>query len=244
MKDKYYEQVYLENEMLFKHTPYYLEQKLINNITSGNLNNALMDLREINKSDKAKLAEDPLRSAKNSIICSCTFFYRAAINSGISPEVAFADSDAFINELEKLNTTKEVLEFEETILRSCVKRVEDFLKVKYPPIIVFSMQYIDSNLTKKITLNDIAEYVHVHPNYLSSFFKKKTGTSLTEYINHQRLSEASYFVAHTGYEISDIASLYGYCNQGYFITKFQEFYGQTPQQFRKSLNKVKDVNKL
>jgi YesN/AraC family two-component response regulator len=239
MKETYYEQVYHENEMLFKHTPYYLEQKLINNITSGNLNNALKDLREINKSDKAVLADDPLRSAKNSIICSCTFFYRAAINAGISPEVAFADSDAFINELERLSTTKDVLDFEETILRSCVNRVEEFLKVKYPPIVVFSMQYIDSNLTKKISLIDIAEYVHVHPNYLSTVFKRKTGISLVEYINQRRLSEASYFVAHTGYDISDIASLYGFCNQGYFITKFQKYYGQTPQQFRKSLNKVK-----
>ncbi len=239
MKDKYYEQVYLENEMLFKHTPYYLEQKLINNITSGNLENALLDLREINKSSKAVLAQDPLRSAKNSIICSCTFFYRAAINAGISPEVAFADSDAFINELERLTTKDDVLKFEETILRSCVNRVEAFLQVKYPPIIIFSMQYIDSNLTKKLSLSDIAKHVHVHPNYLSSAFKKKTGKSLTEYINHQRLSEASYFVAHTGYEISDIAALYGYCNQGYFITKFQKEYGQTPQQFRKSLTLIK-----
>lgn len=236
MKDLYYDQVYLENDAIYKHSPYYLEQKLVNNIASGNLTNALLDLREINKSEKAILADDPLRSAKNSIICSCTFFCRASIAAGISPQVAFADSDSFIREIERKNTVKEVLNLEELILQSYVKRVEEFLKVKYPPVVIFSKQYIDSNLTKKLTITDIAEHVYVHPNYLSTIFKKRMGISLIEYITKQRIMEASFFVAHTDYRISDIAALYGFCNQGYFITKFKKYYGQTPQQYRKSMD--------
>ncbi len=227
---------YYEDEQPIKHTPFYLEQKLINNITSGHLENALMDLKEINKNEKAVLADDPLRSAKNSIICSCTFFARAAINAGVSPEIAFTMSDQYIRRLELLETTAKVLAFEYEILTGYIKLVQTLLDNKYSNVVVLTMQFINSNLKKELSLNSIAEKVYVHPNYLSTVFKKETGKNVITFINEQRIKESSFYVARTDKSIPAIAYLYKFCNQSYYIKLFKEHYGVTPIQYRKSLD--------
>ena len=91
---QYYENIYYDRDGMFRHTPFSLEQRLAQHVAEGNEEAALETLGRINgQGAKAVLARDPLRSAKNSLICSCTILTRAAIQAGVSDEEAFALSD-------------------------------------------------------------------------------------------------------------------------------------------------------
>lgn len=235
MIDSYYKNIYEDREAFFKHSPYYLEQKIMRAITMGNEAAAIETLHLIATTERSRLAEDPLRSAKNSMICSCTSYARAAISAGIAPDIAFAKSDGYIQNLERFKEIKGVLDYEEVMLLGYVRLVQEYMKASYPPAIMLVMQYIESHLARKISLDEIAEHVHLHPNYLSSLFKAKLGISITQYTNLQRIKEASYYVAYTDYSIADIAELYQFCNQSYFISLFKKQLGQTPAQYKKSI---------
>lgn len=240
-KDPYFKSVYWERENLFKHPPYLLEQKLRSAIMAGDLSDALGVFREIARFPKAVLAEDPLRSLKNSLICSCSAFCRAAIAVGIAPDIAFAYSDALIQSIELFDEREALAQFEETMLVAYVQLVQHFLEQRYPTVVIQAIQYINCNLTQKLTLGEIAERVFVHPNYLSTVFRQKTGETLMNYINRKKIEEAAYYVAYSSYDVSDIANLYRFCNQAYFCTVFKKVTGQSPGAYKRSIVLQKEL---
>lgn len=229
---EYFQNTYKNREKMFTHPPYFLEKRMIGQIKICDEEGALGTLREINLLNRAVLARDPLRSLKDSIICSCTLFTRAVIEAGVFPDIAFTYSDTFIQEIEKMDGAAEVRGFEQEILKQFIRLVRQNTSAKYSRPIFDAMQYINNNLTQELTLGKIAGHAFVHPNYLSSLFKKETGGSITDFIARRRIEESTYFVAYTDYEIADIAAFYHFCNQSYFCTLFKRYLSVSPNEYR------------
>lgn len=229
---EYFQNTYKNREKMFTHPPYFLEKRLIDEIKICDRDGAVSTLKEINLLSRAVLAKDPLRSLKDSIICSCTFFTRAVIDAGVSPDTAFTYSDTFIQKIEAMNTTAAVQDFEQEILGQFIELVEENTSTKVSRPVFDAIQYINNNLTQNLNLVGIAKHAFVHPNYLSSLFKKETGRSITDFIAQQRIEESEYFVKYTDYEISDIASFYHFCNQSYYCTLFKKYLSISPKECR------------
>jgi len=83
-----------------------------------------------------------------------------------------------------------------------------------------------------MTREDIAQFVHFHPSYLSRFFRKKTGWSLSEYIVRQRIEHAKLMLAQSDLRIGHIMNQLGYDNLSHFTRTFKKMTGYTPLQYR------------
>ena len=59
------------------------------------------------------------------------------------------------------------------------------------------------------------------------------GKTLTEYINEIRVDKASAMLSNTDEKVIDIAIQCGYDNISYFIKRFKNVKGVTPQEYRK-----------
>jgi AraC-like DNA-binding protein len=232
ISDKYFTEMIKNRETLFHHPPYFLEQELLSKIKAGNQNDTMMLLTEINSLKRTRLSKDALRSVKNSLICSVTLFTRAAIEGGVMPEAAFTMSDSVILEIEDMNNLTELMDYEYSAAEQYVKLVQNLSKSKYSIIIQQAISYIYRNLTIKLTLKEIAVAIYVHPNYLSTLFKKEMGMNLPDYIMKTRVNESKYYIRYTNTKISDIANLYQFCNQSYFTQAFKKFIGLTPNEYR------------
>lgn len=231
-----YDNIYEDRESMFKHSPYALEEKLSKAVTKGDEAAALAALREISaQGDKAVLAKDPLRSVKNSMIGSIAFLARAAIQAGVGADSAFATSDALTRQVEEMDAVEAALAFEEHILLQFIALVRQRLGEAYTAPVVKVMHYVENHLDAKIRLDTAAAYAGVHPAYLSARFKKETGLSFSGYIAVRKIQESSYFVRHTDYSIAQIASLYGFSSQSYYITVFKREMGKTPMEYRRQL---------
>ncbi|WEK54904.1 MAG: AraC family transcriptional regulator [Candidatus Cohnella colombiensis] len=95
------------------------------------------------------------------------------------------------------------------------------------------LNYVEEHLLDELTREDIAQYVHFHPAYLSRFFRKKTGWSLTEYIVQKRIEYAKEMLAQPNLKIGYIMNHLGYYNLSHFTRTFKKTTGYTPQQYRK-----------
>lgn len=231
---EYFQNTYKNREKMFTHPPYFLEKRLIGQIKICDEDGAVSTLREINLLNRAVLARDPLRSLKDSIICSCTFFTRAVIDAGVFPDKAFTYSDTFIQEIEAMNDISLVRDFEQEIVRQFIALVRESTSADYSRPVFDAMQYINNNLAQELTLAGIARHAFVHPNYLSSLFKKETGRSMTDFIARQRIEESEYFVKYTDYDIADIASFYHFCSQSYYCTLFKKYLSVSPKECRRN----------
>jgi AraC-like DNA-binding protein len=236
---QYYENIYQDRAGMFRHTPFALEQQLVGHVIQGDEPEALKTLGQINRQgDKAVLAANPLRSARNSIICSCTFLARAVIQAGVPVEEAFALSDSVIQHLETLREQKAVIEYEADMLVQFIRMVQKTQNKNYTVPIRKAMHYVDANLDKPLKLNDVASYAKVHPNYLSNRFRLETGNTLSGYVADRKIHEASYFVQHTDYSMAEIATLYGFSSQSYFIASFKKVMGVPPGEYRSRAGRI------
>ncbi len=95
------------------------------------------------------------------------------------------------------------------------------------------INHILDNLHTKISLNQLAELVYLHPGSLSREFKKTTGFSLVEYINKVRIGKASRLLTESDKQITDICYECGFRNLSNFNRIFRKVHGITPSVFRK-----------
>ncbi|OQB24213.1 MAG: Transposon Tn10 TetD protein [Firmicutes bacterium ADurb.Bin182] len=228
----YFQNTYDNRIRLFSHPPYFLEQEICRLISSGDSEYAVRILSEINTQSRARLADDPLRSLKNSLICSCTLFTRAAISGGVSPDAAYTMSDSFIQIIEGIDSIRTLSGMEEQMINSFAGMVNDLMHERFSAVIRNAIRYIDSNLSEKISVNEIAKAVFVHPNYLSSLFKKEMGIPLSGFIRQRRIEEAKNFIRFSNSTIAEIANFYQFSSQSHFIKVFRQITGITPMNYR------------
>lgn len=89
--------------------------------------------------------------------------------------------------------------------------------------------YVEQNLTKPISIRDVAEYVGKSENYLSIIFKKETGFNFNKYVTDAKMDYAKH-LASSGEDIKvyELADKVGYTDVKYFTRVFKEHFGTTP----------------
>jgi len=98
--------------------------------------------------------------------------------------------------------------------------------------------YIQTNYSKPISLNEVANALDVNPAYLSSVFKSDRGEPCSKYLLRLRMERAA-LLLHTypAGKISDIAFEIGYLSVKHFDSVFKKYYGVTPNIFRNATPK-------
>jgi two-component system response regulator YesN len=95
------------------------------------------------------------------------------------------------------------------------------------------IDYIDKNHKQDLSLEQIAEHVDLHPNYVSSLFKKETGITFIHYLHLYRIQKAKELMArHPELSFHDISEDVGYENVRHFFNVFKKYCGVTPGEFR------------
>lgn len=113
----------------------------------------------------------------------------------------------------------------------------DLLQLKsqrqHSDIIEQVLGFIRENYSSDISVVDIAEYVHLSPNYLSNFFKAERNETLLEALTTVRMEIAKELLNDPNLRIKDVASMVGYNTVQSFIRYFKKYYHVTPEQWRK-----------
>jgi AraC-like DNA-binding protein len=97
-------------------------------------------------------------------------------------------------------------------------------------------KYIDDNIDKDISLDDIANYLHMNPSYISSLFSKKKNITLFKFIQAMRIKKACHLLKSTDNQVRVICEMVGYKDQNYFTRVFKEVMSTTPREYRKNFN--------
>lgn len=99
------------------------------------------------------------------------------------------------------------------------------------------ISYMYAHYAEKITLQALADLVHVHPNYLCELFKRHAGRTVFEYLTRIRLDEACNLLYKPSVSIGQVAELCGFNSLSYFERKFKATYGITPKGFHNAYTK-------
>lgn len=92
--------------------------------------------------------------------------------------------------------------------------------------------YIRNNYNKQITLNDLADHLHLSNAYLSRYFKSTYGMSFSEYLCNIRINHAAEDIEYTDKLLLEVALNNGFTNPSAFNKKFRQMYDMTPTEYR------------
>jgi len=94
------------------------------------------------------------------------------------------------------------------------------------------LEFIATNSDKLLTVNAIAEYVKLNPNYAMGIFQKAMQLTIKQYITTLRINHVRALLSDTDKPILDIAMLAGFNSSSRFYTTFKKHVGIPPKEYR------------
>ncbi|GAA3411333.1 TIM-barrel domain-containing protein [Paenibacillus hodogayensis] len=95
------------------------------------------------------------------------------------------------------------------------------------PLIRQVLNQLDESLDQELTLNVIAERLHVNSSHLSRLFKRETGFSFSAYVLDLKMDQAAQLLI-AKRKIGDIAEWLGFTDASHFVRVFRKYWGVTP----------------
>lgn len=111
-------------------------------------------------------------------------------------------------------------------------RTSDDLADESSPAVRRAIQFLEKNLHKKLSLQQIADEAGYSPTYFTTLFRKETNYSPLSYFTHLKILKACEFLDYTRMKVKEISFQLGYSDPYYFTRDFKKKMGMSPRQYR------------
>ncbi|WP_192800940.1 AraC family transcriptional regulator [Brucella tritici] len=139
-------------------------------------------------------------------------------------EVAHASCDA-------LKRQEVVLDAFEMLIRRYGRRSSRSLIKPYATApIQKALDYIMANLTRRLSIKEIAVQAGLSEFHFMRLFKLHTNMTVHQYVTHQRLEAAKPLLAQ-GASSASVAASVGFYDQSHFTSHFRRTFGLTPRRY-------------
>ena len=158
---------------------------------------------------------------------------RTVIESGGDPIFVDGLVQKYRQLMPQLKTMDELSSWLSQAIRSLVSDQFSNKKARHSDLIYRTIQYLHNNYASKITLDDVANSVHISPTYLSRVFKREVGSSMVDFLNRIRIEKSKELLLDSQIRLIEVAMQCGFESQSYFNRMFKQICAMTPQQYRK-----------
>ena len=223
-------------------TNYVLEKKLWKAVREGNMNyweeleSAMANVTTGNVSGGKYLRQD-----KNLAIVQVALACRAAMEGGLSPEIAYPLSDRYIQRIEACANASQVAEISVSVLDDYILRVRQVkLRAGMSPQICECCDHISMYPEENPDIHKLAEKYGYTPYYFSKKFKQEVGMSLRDFAVEKKVERAKILLSQSKMSISDISEALGFASQSYFGSIFRKIAGMSPSEYQMKKNQTED----
>ena len=132
-------------------------------------------------------------------------FYKTAQNAALNTLLVYL----FRNFSEERNGAVQHTKVRHDLIRRCI-------------------DFIHHNYLSDISTSDISAELGITVNYLCSYFKKSTGTTIKKYINELRCYDAEAMLYSGQYTVMEVGANCGFDNMAYFAKTYRSIIGVNP----------------
>lgn len=141
------------------------------------------------------------------------------------------NSGSVYNELPQCDTTQDYRELISGFVRSCA--VYAALKPRTEePVLEGVQAFLEKNYQREFSMDELAQALNLSKSYLSTYYKSKTGTNLSDRIQFFRIQKAVELLADPKLRVVDIGAMVGISNVNTFLRQFKKYTGMTPKEYR------------
>ncbi|MDI3481631.1 MAG: two-component system, response regulator YesN [Tepidanaerobacteraceae bacterium] len=190
-------------------------------------------LRELMGNIPQQRPINPL-TMKTRLIEIITTLMRVAMEAGADQENLAALSGKCVEGILKSDTMADLQNLMQQAIKGIIQQICQGRKRMNLEVFERALNYIRDNFKKPITLEEVADYVHISPYYFSHGFKNFIGISFIDYVTKLRIDEAKKLLLTTDMSIGDVGKQVGYYDPNYFGRVFKNVVGIPPSKFKVS----------
>lgn len=102
---------------------------------------------------------------------------------------------------------------------------------KTPEYLAQAKTYMDIHYAQHLTVESIAEYVHVSPSQLTRAFKKYYGETPYEYLLSLKIEASKILLTTSRLSVKEISASLNFCDEHYFSMLFRKKTGFSPSKY-------------
>jgi AraC-like DNA-binding protein len=95
------------------------------------------------------------------------------------------------------------------------------------------LSYVEEHCRERVTLEEVAEVVHLSPSRVRHVFRDVSGVGFKEYATRVRLAEAKRLLLATDLSVAEVAHTVGYTNVHQFYNVFHRYCALLPAEYRR-----------
>ena len=114
-----------------------------------------------------------------------------------------------------------------------IKRQEKEINSDIPFVLKQSINYINENITEKITVSDLVKPTRWASQHYTRLFTKYVGVTPSRYILDRKIEKAKVLLSETTMPITQISFELGIKSHSNFCSAFKKSTGKTPENYRK-----------
>ncbi len=96
------------------------------------------------------------------------------------------------------------------------------------------IQYIHDNYREELSLDSLADFMHLNKNYICQLFKKEVGMTYISYLNQYRVEQSKLLLRNSDKQLAEISETVGYTDPTYFSRIFKKITAISPKQYRQT----------
>jgi len=159
---------------------------------------------------------------------------RAAVEGGASLDKLLGLNFVYLQQLGEARRMEELWVWLVKILDRFLDTVYESRNKRNFKLINEAIKYIKENAhDPSLSLDKVADAVHVSPFYLSHLFRDELGITFISYVTEVRLDLAKKLLKETRLTVAQVAERVGYSDASYFSRVFKKYVKVTPGKFRR-----------
>ena len=138
----------------------------------------------------------------------------------------------FLEEMLSINDLDEIRLWCKKRVENVINQINSYRDYKVGGLARRAKEYIKTNYSKSITLEDVAREINVSPQYLSKLFKEETGENFIDHLTGTRIRIAKTLLENEALSVKEICFNIGYSDPNYFSRIFKKNVGATPTEYK------------
>ncbi len=212
---------------------YQLEDSFMEAVSQGDARKAHWARRELGKVQSGiRFISDSMQDRLVGAAIMRTLMRLGGKFGGLSPVLIDSVSQEYAQRMKQTASDSELEGLIVEMLGRLCDEIRERRRSGWSPIVRRAADYMELNLSKPMTTEEIAQAAGENKRNFVSRFIRETGMTVKEYLAKLRCSIAAQLLADSDTSIQEIAAYVGYLDNNYFSKVFKDNLGMTPQSYR------------
>lgn len=213
---------------------YAIEDRFIEAVSWGDREAAFRALREMSEViADLRFISDDFQDHLAGAATLRTLVRMGAKRAGLSPVRIDSISQEYAQKMQHAASKEEVNGLVSRVTERFCAEVQELRRASYSTCVRLAMDYMGANLSRQMTVPEIARAAGVDRHRLTETFGRETGMTVKRYLAGRRCDIAAGLLEDGGASVQEIAAYVGYPDNNYFSKVFKACRGMTPQDYRK-----------